>query len=796
MAFSFNPFSGNFDLVKPGLINGRTDTFADLPLASSNAGEIYIVEQSTGVVFVNRQKAGLYISNGTTWEYLTSFTASQVPYDNAASGLASLDVKGAIDEIALSTSNIGSAYESALLNGTDLELTDIDGNTETVDLSSLLDNTNLARIVSANINASNILELVRDDASTMTVDLSQLDQTTEINSLQTQINSNDTEIADLISDLLDEVIDRTNVDNALQVEIDQNETDIINETTARQSADTLLQSQIDSNDSEIALNTSKVSFPEAPNDGTQYVRQSESWQSVTIQAPPVDSVNGQVGVVFLDKNDVGLDQVDNTSDVNKPVSIATQTALNGKVDNSQVLTNVPAGAVFTDNDTIYDDTAIQAEVDLNTAKISATGNELEASDLNTLAELNAIVTDATLINTTDPRLSDDRTPLAHTHIESDITDLDKYTQQEVDELLEDAVNVNLTTVTLIVAPDAASSQPGDFIGGIGILDAIREAGRIIIQNPTSFIDIRLRDGEYTLVAPIEIAHPQGKKVIRIRALSLTGVAENQTITSGLVLNDRDADDALLASQYNVIINCPSFGMFLDKGTGIETVDSIMFRYTGTVTSRAGVFCSQQGGVTIARCAFIGFPYGIRALEFSSVGLTVGNIFVYCNLNSARIEEMSVLRVTNSTNYRYVFHSITQYTILVLTNSYARLIGATTGGIDLHNDSTNRANVFLTASSTVTATRVHTHGGDEGMAATQSSFIAVNACTFTGNASYALLANITSTLQVLNIVGDPVGAGNTNVVLAQNNSNILETGTNTNITFSPAVGSVPDNSRIT
>ena len=51
------------------------------------------------------------------------------------------------------------------------------------------------------------------------------------------------------------------------------------------------------------------------------------------------------------KTNVGLGNVDNTSDANKPVSTATQTALNGKVDDSQVLTNVPSGALFTD--TIY-----------------------------------------------------------------------------------------------------------------------------------------------------------------------------------------------------------------------------------------------------------------------------------------------------------------------------------------------------------------------------------------------------------------------------------------------------------
>lgn len=49
---------------------------------------------------------------------------------------------------------------------------------------------------------------------------------------------------------------------------------------------------------------------------------------------PVDSVNGQTGVVVLDKSDVGLSNVDNTSDINKPISTATQTALNLKYDAS------------------------------------------------------------------------------------------------------------------------------------------------------------------------------------------------------------------------------------------------------------------------------------------------------------------------------------------------------------------------------------------------------------------------------------------------------------------------------
>ena len=49
-------------------------------------------------------------------------------------------------------------------------------------------------------------------------------------------------------------------------------------------------------------------------------------QAVGIQA--VTSVAGKTGAVTLVKADVGLGNVDNTSDLNKPISTATQTALN------------------------------------------------------------------------------------------------------------------------------------------------------------------------------------------------------------------------------------------------------------------------------------------------------------------------------------------------------------------------------------------------------------------------------------------------------------------------------------
>jgi hypothetical protein len=56
--------------------------------------------------------------------------------------------------------------------------------------------------------------------------------------------------------------------------------------------------------------------------------------NVAAAAAPVQSVAGRTGAVTLAKGDVGLGNVDNTSDADKPVSTATQTALNGKANTS------------------------------------------------------------------------------------------------------------------------------------------------------------------------------------------------------------------------------------------------------------------------------------------------------------------------------------------------------------------------------------------------------------------------------------------------------------------------------
>lgn len=68
----------------------------------------------------------------------------------------------------------------------------------------------------------------------------------------------------------------------------------------------------------------------------------------------VTSVAGKTGVVTLTKNDVGLNNVDNTSDLNKPISTATLSALNLKSDTTHNHSGVyePADATILKNSKI------------------------------------------------------------------------------------------------------------------------------------------------------------------------------------------------------------------------------------------------------------------------------------------------------------------------------------------------------------------------------------------------------------------------------------------------------------
>jgi hypothetical protein len=109
-------------------------------------------------------------------------------------------------------------------------------------------------------------------------------------------------------------------------------------------------------------------------------------------AAPVQSVAGKTGTVTLAKADVGLSNVDNTADLAKPISTATQSALDGKAATSHTHTATQ----------VTDFNAAAAAA----APVASVAGRTGAITL-AVADVSGAVAD------TDARLSDSRTPTSH-----------------------------------------------------------------------------------------------------------------------------------------------------------------------------------------------------------------------------------------------------------------------------------------------------------------------------------------------------------------------------------------------
>jgi hypothetical protein len=135
------------------------------------------------------------------------------------------------------------------------------------------------------------------------------------------------------------------------------------------------------------------------------------------QVNTVTSVAGKTGAVTLAKADVGLGNVDNTSDLNKPVSSATQSTLDLKVDKvtgkglsdenytlleKQKLAGIEAGAQVNDVDSVNGQTGIVV-LDADDVSDAATTNKYTTqADKDRLANTSGTNTGDQVIPTSLP----------------------------------------------------------------------------------------------------------------------------------------------------------------------------------------------------------------------------------------------------------------------------------------------------------------------------------------------------------------------------------------------------------
>lgn len=150
--------------------------------------------------------------------------------------------------------------------------------------------------------------------------------------------------------------DMNAADSAIRSEMNAADMDIrsiiAEESESRVSADNTLQANIEAEasarETALSLKVDKESGKVlSSNDYTDAEKNKLSGIQSGAQVNSVTSVAGRTGAVTLSKSDVGLSNIDNTSDANKPISTATQSALNSKADISALDTKANKSEVLT-----------------------------------------------------------------------------------------------------------------------------------------------------------------------------------------------------------------------------------------------------------------------------------------------------------------------------------------------------------------------------------------------------------------------------------------------------------------
>lgn len=294
-----------------------------------------------------------------------------------ANGVASLNALGKVPSSQLppvtlnSTSVVPSEFDMLALTG--------------VTVGSIAIRTDISKnFVLSDINSSNIfnwIELLTPAAPVQSV-----------NGLSGSINLTKTDIGlnnvDNTTDILKPVSNATQ--SALNTKLDANKVGVANGTASLNALGKIPTDQIpaisfssvkvlNSQADMLALSAAVVGSVVIRTDvDKNYVLSAAdpsvlaNWIQLLTPAPPVQTVNGYSGNVNIAKSDVGLSNVDNTSDANKPISTATQTAINLKANTADMTTALALKATIASPSLTGTPLAPTAVAGTNTTQIATT----------------------------------------------------------------------------------------------------------------------------------------------------------------------------------------------------------------------------------------------------------------------------------------------------------------------------------------------------------------------------------------------------------------------------------------
>lgn len=151
--------------------------------------------------------------------------------------------------------------------------------------------------------------------------------TEDITALEQKVGTNDYSGSNYVSE-------STNVTDAIK-ELDtqlKTESDTLNQAIEQLDSETIKEVQLDGAKINPADGVVNIPLASQSGDGVMSSEDKTKLDKVIDTGDGTKYLTDNGAYVPLDKNSVGLGNVDNTADLDKPISTATQNALNGKVD--------------------------------------------------------------------------------------------------------------------------------------------------------------------------------------------------------------------------------------------------------------------------------------------------------------------------------------------------------------------------------------------------------------------------------------------------------------------------------
>jgi len=237
-------------------------------------------------------------------------------------------------------------------------------------------------------------------------------------------------------------------------------------------------------------------------------------------AAPVQSVAGKTGSVTLAKADVGLGNVDNTSDTNKPISSATQSALDGKAATSHTHT----ASQVTDFTAAAAAAAPVQSVNGNTGTV-------------TVAVPSASTATPQALGTAAAGTSDDYSRADHIHAApalNDLSNVSAATPSDNDVLVYDTATGNWVAEAPAAGGIAGSTGSTDnaILRADGTGGSTAQASAIVIEDAVSSFTGVTGDASTDIITVTGSGFSNGQKV---RFTALTGGSGLNTTTNYFVI---------------------------------------------------------------------------------------------------------------------------------------------------------------------------------------------------------------------------------------------------------------------